>query len=101
MAESRMAGRAVDPASEDALYAREVAEVKKWWASPRWRHTKRAYTAEDIVAKRGHMRIEYPSNQQSAKLWDILERRFNVSWWGGVADKMGLEADALSRGNTC
>jgi isocitrate lyase len=72
-----MAGRAVDPASEDALYAREVAEVKKWWASPRWRHTKRAYTAEDIVAKRGHMRIEYPSNQQSAKLWDILERRFN------------------------
>merc|ERR1711964_811465 len=54
----------------------EVAAVKQWWNDSRWRYTKRPFTAEQIVAKRGNLKIEYPSNTQSKKLWKILEGRF-------------------------
>jgi isocitrate lyase len=64
---------------EEQRFQAEVAEVKKWWSDSRWRHTKRPFTAEQIVGKRGNIKIEYPSNQQSKKLWDILENRWKVS----------------------
>ena len=63
---------------EDRQYEEDVAAVKSWWADSRWRYTKRPYTAEDIVAKRGNLCIEYPSNVQAKKLWSIVEQRFNV-----------------------
>merc|ERR1711964_710089 len=56
----------------------EVAAVKQWWNDSRWRYTKRPFTAEQIVAKRGNLKIEYPSNTQSKKLWKILEGRFKT-----------------------
>lgn len=68
----------VDPNSEEKLYLEEVAAVKQWWSDSRWRATKRPFTAEQIVAKRGNLKIEYPSNTQSKKLWKILEGRFQV-----------------------
>lgn len=68
----------VNPETEEKLYLEEVAAVKKWWTDSRWRHTKRPFTAEQIVAKRGNLKIEYPSNVQSKKLWNILEGRFKV-----------------------
>ncbi|KAI9787056.1 MAG: isocitrate lyase 1 [Peltula sp. TS41687] len=61
---------------EEQAYRAEVATVKEWWTDSRWRYTRRPYTAEQIVAKRGNMKIEYPSNVQSKKLWLILEKRF-------------------------
>jgi isocitrate lyase len=67
---------AVDPATEEQIYLAEVAAVKKWWSESRWRYTKRPFTAEQIVAKRGNLKIEYPSNVQAKKLWKILEGRF-------------------------
>ena len=73
MAANNMVYVAVDPSREDEIFAKEVAEVKQWWSEPRWRYTKRAFTAEAIVSKRGNLKIEYPSNAQSKKLWDILE----------------------------
>ena len=76
MASNNMLSTAVDPNVEDELFAAEVEAVKKWWSDPRWRHTKRAFTAEQIVSKRGHLKIEYPSNALSKKLWKILEGRF-------------------------
>ncbi|KAI2627416.1 isocitrate lyase [Hypomontagnella submonticulosa] len=76
MASNNMINPAVDPNIEDELFAREVEAVKKWWSDPRWRYTKRPFTAEQIVSKRGHLKIEYPSNAQSKKLWKILEGRF-------------------------
>lgn len=76
MAANKMANPAVDPAKEEQQYLDEVAAVKKWWSDERWRYTKRAFTAEQIVAKRGNLKIEYPSNVQSKKLWRILEGRF-------------------------
>lgn len=61
---------------EEQIYQADVAAVKKWWTDPRWRYTKRPFTAEQIVAKRGNLTISYPSNVMSKKLWTILEGRF-------------------------
>ncbi|GCB27424.1 isocitrate lyase [Aspergillus awamori] len=63
---------------EDQKYMNEVQAVKEWWRDASWRHTKRPYTAEMVVAKRGNLKIEYPSNAQSKKLWGILDRHFEI-----------------------
>jgi isocitrate lyase len=65
---------------EEQAYRAEVAAVKQWWADSRWRYTKRPFTAEQIVAKRGSLKIQYPGNIQSKKLWKILEQRFQVGF---------------------
>jgi len=64
--------------AEEQQYQAEVNEVKQWWTDSRWRYTKRPFTAEQIVAKRGNLKIEYPSNAQSKKLWKTIEQRFKV-----------------------
>ena len=79
MAANNMVTPAVNPEIEDDLFQKEVEQVKEWWRDSRWRHTKRPFTAEQIVSKRGHLKIEYPSNAQAKKLWNILENRFQVS----------------------
>lgn len=76
MAANNMVSPAVDPSREDALFAHEVEEIKKWWSDERWRYTKRPFTAEQIASKRGNLKIEYASNAQSKKLWRILEGRY-------------------------
>ena len=78
MAANNMVNPSVDPKTEDELFAKEVEEVKRWWSDSRWRNTKRPFTAEQIVSKRGNLKIEYTSNAQSKKLWEILEARFKV-----------------------
>ncbi|KAH8670858.1 isocitrate lyase family protein [Xylariales sp. PMI_506] len=76
MSSNNMINAAIDPNLEDELFSKEVEAVKQWWSDPRWRYTKRPFTAEQIVSKRGHLKIEYASNTQSKKLWKILEGRF-------------------------
>ena len=63
---------------EEQAYLDDVQAVKNWWTDSRWRYTKRAYTAEQVVQKRGNLKIEYPSNVQAKKLWKIVEQRFKV-----------------------
>lgn len=63
---------------EEQSYQDDVAAVKEWWTGDRWRYTKRPYTAEQIVQKRGNLTIDYPSNVQSKKLWSIIEKRHAV-----------------------
>lgn len=63
---------------EDQQYLDDVKAVKQWWSEPRWRFTKRPFTAEDIVAKRGNIKIQYPSNDMSKKAWKIMEKGWNV-----------------------
>ena len=63
---------------EDQFFQEDVRAVKKWWSCSRWKYTKRPFTAEQIVAKRGNLMIQYPSNDMSKKLWDIVEARFKV-----------------------
>ncbi|KAK2594384.1 isocitrate lyase 1 [Conoideocrella luteorostrata] len=76
MAANNMVNPGVNPDIEDELFAKEVEQVNSWWKDSRWRHTKRPFTAEQIVSKRGHLKVEYPSNVQAKKLWGILEGRF-------------------------
>jgi isocitrate lyase len=63
---------------EERKYQDDIKAVKQWWSGSRWRYTKRPFTAEEIVAKRGNLKIEYPGNVQSKKLWQIMEGRFKV-----------------------
>lgn len=63
---------------EDRKYQEDVQAVKNWWKDSRWRFTKRPFTAEQIVAKRGNLKIDYPSNVQAKKLWGIVENNFKV-----------------------
>jgi isocitrate lyase len=64
--------------AEEQKYLQEVESVKKWWSDSRWRYTRRPFTAEQIVQKRGNISIAYPSNELAKKLWGILEDRFKV-----------------------
>jgi isocitrate lyase len=58
---------------EIATFNKDVAEVKAWWATERFRNVKRPYTAESVVSLRGTMKQDYASNQQAKKLWSLLE----------------------------
>ena len=64
---------------EEQRYQDEVSELKQWWTDSRWRYTRRPYTAEQIASKRGNLKIEWPQNQMSKKLWKTIEERFAVS----------------------
>ena len=63
---------------EDQQYLQDVEAVKKWWSDSRWRYTKRPFTAEQVVQKRGTIKIDYPANAQAKKLWKLMEDRFAV-----------------------
>jgi isocitrate lyase len=67
---------------EEQQYLQDVEAVKKWWTDSRWRYTKRPFTAEQIVQKRGTIKIQYPANDQAKKLWKLVEQRFAVSFVG-------------------
>ncbi|KAG7443139.1 isocitrate lyase icl [Guyanagaster necrorhizus] len=58
--------------SERAAFAEEVRKVEEWWKSPRFARVTRPYTAAQVVAKRGTIPIQYPSNVQGKKLWKLL-----------------------------
>ncbi|RDB17878.1 Isocitrate lyase [Hypsizygus marmoreus] len=60
--------------NERKIFAQEVAQVEQWWKSPRFARVKRPYTAAEVVAKRGTLPIQYPSNVQAKKLWSLLEQ---------------------------
>ncbi|KAK4929588.1 isocitrate lyase 1 [Elasticomyces elasticus] len=62
--------------AEEQRYQDEIAELKQWWSEPRWRYTRRAYTAEQIASKRGNLKIEWASNALAKKLWKTVEQRF-------------------------
>lgn len=64
----------IDVNEEERKFQQQVAEIKKWWSEPRWRKTKRIYSPEDIAKKRGSLKIDYPSSQQSDKLFELLEK---------------------------
>lgn len=73
---------------EEQRFQQEIKEIEQWWSEPRWRFTKRPFTAEQIASKRGNIKIDYPSNVMSKKLWNIVEDKFavrNEKEWLGKA----------------
>ncbi|KIV77764.1 isocitrate lyase [Exophiala sideris] len=61
--------------AEDVLFKQQVEDVKKWWASPRYKGIKRPYTPEDVVSKRGTLQQTYPSSVMARKLFNLLNER--------------------------
>lgn len=57
----------------DQGFQQDVLQLKQWWSEPRWKHSKRIYSAEEIARKRGTLNIQYPSNIQAKKLYTLLE----------------------------
>lgn len=58
--------------TERAAFQVEVAEVERWFQSPRFARVKRPYTAAQVVAKRGTIPVKYPSEIQGKKLFALL-----------------------------
>ncbi|THV05220.1 isocitrate lyase icl [Dendrothele bispora CBS 962.96] len=58
--------------NERAVFVAEVKQVEEWWKNPRFARVKRPYTAAEVVAKRGTINIQYPSNLMGKKLWALL-----------------------------
>ncbi|KAI5058805.1 hypothetical protein GOP47_0026975, partial [Adiantum capillus-veneris] len=50
----------------------EVAKVRRWFNSDRFKWTKRPYKAEDVVKLRGTVECSYISNTMAKKLWSLL-----------------------------
>lgn len=63
-------------ADEDKIFQQEVEEVKQWWKSSRFARTKRPYTAEQVVSKRGTIKQQYPSNEQGKKMFKLLQQHY-------------------------
>ena len=53
-------------------FLRERHQELTKYQRPRFARVKRPYTAADVVAKRGTIPIQYPSNIQGQKLWRLL-----------------------------
>lgn len=51
----------------------EVAAVEKWWASERWAHTERNYSAFDVVQLRGGLNSTFAAGEMSNKFWETLQ----------------------------
>ena len=60
---------------EDSLFEAQIARVREWWATPRYRGIKRPYSAEDVVTKRGALQQTYASSLMARKLFDLLEEK--------------------------
>jgi len=63
--------------SEEQQLAQRVAEVKRWWQSPRFKYTKRPYTAEQVAPLRQSQMVEQASNYTAKKLYDLMRHKFD------------------------
>lgn len=59
---------------EQQAFLEEVEKVKQWWATDRFKHVKRPYTAESIVSKRGTLPTHYRSDAQAKKAWKLFQQ---------------------------
>ncbi|KAK4055590.1 mitochondrial 2-methylisocitrate lyase [Microbotryomycetes sp. JL201] len=63
-------------AEERAQFAAQVKQVDDWFKSPRFKRTKRPYSAELVATKRGTQVVSplHPTNVAAQKLFALLER---------------------------
>jgi len=64
----------MNPTNEEVEFMNEVAQVKRWMNSERFKDVERAYNEVEIVRFRGTSNTEYPGNRQSQKLWKLLKK---------------------------
>mmetsp|Transcript_15679 Transcript_15679/g.37390 ORF Transcript_15679/g.37390 Transcript_15679/m.37390 type:complete len:564 (+) Transcript_15679:3-1694(+) len=61
------------PADEEAHIEKQVQQMKKWWAKPRFKDVRRLYEAEELVGLRGTTTQNFPGKEPAKKLWDVLQ----------------------------
>ena len=92
-------GAATD--AEGAALAAEAAEVKEWFASPRFAHVRRPYLAEQVVAVRPTTPQHFgPANDMAKKAWrlfDELQQERKATWTFGALDPVQV-VQMASRG---
>lgn len=71
-------------------------DIKKleneWKIDPRWKGIKRPYSAKDVVALRGTLKIDYPLARHGAeKLWDMLKRDNYIRAMGAVTGNQAVQ----------
>jgi isocitrate lyase len=84
--------------------AETVREIERWWKSERWAGIKRPYTAEDVSALRGSIRVSNTiAEMASEKLWRTLHTEPYIETLGAMTGnqavqmvKAGLKAIYLS-----
>lgn len=69
-----MAYTKINVDEEENFYQQQVKDIENWWKDARWHKTKRIYKPEDIAKKRSSLKIDYPSSNQSKKLYKLLEQ---------------------------
>ena len=60
---------------EDAAYQAEIADIERWWQTPRFEGIRRCYGATDVASKRGTLQQTYPSSVMARKLFELLRER--------------------------
>jgi len=70
-----------------------VTELKKEWESnPRWKTTKRPYSAEDVVRLRGSVQIEHTLARRGAeKLWNMINEEPFVNSLGALTGNQAMQ----------
>lgn len=70
-----------DVSAEKADFAKQVADLKAKWASPRYEGITRSYSAEEVAAKTGSaLGRQVPlANKLSEKLFNLLTEHEKVS----------------------
>jgi len=58
--------------SNHSSYATEIEEEAARWKSPRYKHTFRPYTPEEVVRLRSPLTREYAGTKPAIKLWKML-----------------------------
>ncbi|KAL3232927.1 Isocitrate lyase [Nakaseomyces bracarensis] len=54
---------------------KDAKEIEQWWSQPRWKKTKRIYSARDIAVRRGTFpSLTYPSTVMAQKCYKVLEK---------------------------
>ena len=86
-------------------FSKQVEDLKKRWATEaRWQGITRRYSAEEVIALRTSVKIEYSLAKHGAeKLWDMLQTEPYINTFGVVTGnqavqmaKAGLKAIYLS-----
>lgn len=60
--------------AEEQLFAAQVDELERQWATPRWNGIKRPYSARDIVGKRGSLVETCASSLMARKLFNLIKK---------------------------
>ncbi|KAG7877988.1 hypothetical protein KL905_004462 [Ogataea polymorpha] len=74
---------------EERDFQKEVEEIKKWWAEPRWKGIKRVYPAEEIAKRRSTIKNPNASDTMAKKAFKLLEEHHKnktVSFTFGALD---------------